>query len=297
MTTSVNFSQPWGGLGDNLQFSNLPKLYNSIGTKFFISIFNYTRNKEIEDLVWIKNDFVSRNKRIFPNVGYKVLIDSNFRLVNQEYNNIQNINVLHGFEPGLGFPEFNLSEYNLKNQSKEFDLILDVNAFSLFKGGVHLYDEEEFNNMINSYTSASSIELIFPNLYKKNIVNKTSNKLEIYRLKDLIEVLLNTKTFVCLNSGSHVLAAGLKEMTGSPKNIISFNNFYDNIKIKSGKVLNKNGKFYFDNVFYHFIKKNSKLKDLENNLNFTDLQDIEPKMDKYIKLNQLYFHYLKKFFK
>jgi hypothetical protein len=297
MTTSVNFSQPWGGLGDNLQFSNLPKLYNSIGTKFFISIFNYTRNKEIEDLVWIKNDFVSRNKRIFPNVGYKVLIDSNFRLVNQEYNNIQNINVLHGFEPGLGFPEFNLSEYNLKNQSKEFDLILDVNAFSLFQGGVHLYDEEEFNNMINSYTSASSIELIFPNLYKKNIVNKTSNKLEIYRLKDLIEVLLNTKTFVCLNSGSHVLAAGLKEMTGSPKNIISFNNFYDNIKIKSGKVLNKNGKFYFDNVFYHFIKKNSKLKDLENNLNFTDLQDIEPKMDKYIKLNQLYFHYLKKFFK
>ena len=44
--------QPWGGLGDNLQFSTLPKLYSEIGYEFYISDQNVYRNPEIKKLVW-----------------------------------------------------------------------------------------------------------------------------------------------------------------------------------------------------------------------------------------------------
>ena len=59
----VIFGQPWGGLGDNLAYSNLPQLYSQAGKEFYISRFNYVRNKEIYDLVWKRNPFV--NKKVF----------------------------------------------------------------------------------------------------------------------------------------------------------------------------------------------------------------------------------------
>ena len=109
-------------------------------------------------------------------------------------------------------------------------------------------------------------------------------------MSDLINVLLRTKTFVCLNSGSHILASGLERNDRKSKKIISFNSFYDDIEINNGKILKKLGKFYFDNVNY-FDDTGLNNKIYKKDLNFLDLQNIESKMDKYTKLNQIYFHY------
>ena len=65
MSKNVVFSQPWGGLGDNIQYSNLPRLYSSIGKDFYISRFNFVRSKELEELCWSSNEYVKSRKKIF----------------------------------------------------------------------------------------------------------------------------------------------------------------------------------------------------------------------------------------
>lgn len=45
--------QPWGGLGDNLQYSTLPELFNEKGIKCYIHVDNSTRNdNEVYDIIW-----------------------------------------------------------------------------------------------------------------------------------------------------------------------------------------------------------------------------------------------------
>ena len=39
----VYFGQPWGGLGDNLQFTTLPRLFSEKGVDFFVSQHNTYR--------------------------------------------------------------------------------------------------------------------------------------------------------------------------------------------------------------------------------------------------------------
>ena len=52
-------SQPWGGLGDNLQFSTIPRLCYENGISFGLSLRNQHRNQEIHDLVWKPNPYVT----------------------------------------------------------------------------------------------------------------------------------------------------------------------------------------------------------------------------------------------
>jgi hypothetical protein len=63
-------AQPWGGLGDNLQFSTLPELFTTLlGDDVWISSQNAVRNKGIYDLVWGQNPFVRGVTEEVPNVG------------------------------------------------------------------------------------------------------------------------------------------------------------------------------------------------------------------------------------
>ena len=55
---SVYLAQPWGGLGDNFGFSNLPRLYKEQNIDFSLSFLKYTRSKEIRNLVWKNNPYV-----------------------------------------------------------------------------------------------------------------------------------------------------------------------------------------------------------------------------------------------
>ena len=124
-------------------------------------------------------------------------------------------------------------------------MVLDLNAFSLFQKGSHFYDLDQFNTTVDFFSSKNTTELSYPNLYKSPPLREKHKKVEIHNLSDLINVLLSTKTFVCLNSGSHILASGLKEMTGSLKKIISFNSFYDDIEINNEKNIEEIRKVLF----------------------------------------------------
>ena len=60
-----NFFQLWGGLGDNIAFSNLPCLYNQQGLKFMY-LLNHSRNSEVSNIV-DNNPYVENLKLLLPN--------------------------------------------------------------------------------------------------------------------------------------------------------------------------------------------------------------------------------------
>jgi len=262
-----------------------------VDKRFFISFLNYSRNSEIYDIAWNRNKNVEKRKKLFPNVGYKILMEHKFRILDEKFNNIQNINKLHGFKPGEGLPEVSLSSNDQRLSTKKYDIVLDLNAHSLFENTNKRYEKSSFDNMIKNFSSQNTIELVYPNLYTGKLINSKNKLKEIKNLDTLIEVILNTNLFVCLNSGSHVLASGIKNLTGYPKKIISFNNFHDEVEINGGKIENKKGKFYFDNVHYEYID----IEYLNINKDSYDTQNISKKMDQYIKLNQIYLNLYEKY--
>ena len=57
MKKELVLHQPWGGLGDNLQFSTLPRRLHKLNCEFNISNKNAYRNDEIKKIVWDINPF------------------------------------------------------------------------------------------------------------------------------------------------------------------------------------------------------------------------------------------------
>ena len=237
----VVLSQPWGGLGDNLGFSNLPRLYSEQNVKFHISFLNHSRTKEISNIVWKTNPYVENFKLLLPNIGYEKVHESGYIPLSDEFNVIQNINKLHGFDPGNGYPEIYLNKIDKQFTNEKNSLVVDLNAFSLFNQDI--YQLNFINDIISEYSKKDAEFLVFPELYQKNILPENIRILSIESIEMLISVLINTDTFVCLNSGSHSLAAALKNKYSFPKKIICY----------YPKKNKKNGDYLYDNVDYEDI--------------------------------------------
>lgn len=287
----VVFSQPWGGLGDNLAFTNLPRLYSALGTNFYISFMNYSRNQDIYDLCWKNNRNVKRVKKLIPNIGFKTFEESGYKVFNEKFNSVQNTNVTHGFEPGFGYPEIQLDNRFNNITDESFNHVVDVQAYSIFNDSEFIYNKKSLQEKINYYSSKNSYNLTYSDLYKQH--NYIENSLEVKNLDHLTSILLNTNTFICLNSGSHVLASTLKYLTGYPKKIISFNNIRDiDVEIKNDKILLKKGLFYFDNVNYEKINIDKKIK---QNTEYEETQNIKQTMGKNLNRHRKLFYYQKRF--
>ena len=251
----VIFGQPWGGLGDNLAYSNLPQLYSQADKEFYISRFNYVRNKEIYDLVWKRNPFVNKKTILPPNIGSKIslLEDS---CIDEKLNIIQNINIKHGFHAGDGYPQIFIDS-GMTSRKVKYENVADFSGFSIFKTLGLTYDLNELKNIEQEILKEIPF-LTYSNLNKQSDATKNKlylNQINIESINSLIKVLTSTETFYCLNSGSHILAAYLKYKFGTPKNIISY---YPGIESKE-RVL---GKYLFDNVNYKnvSIMKNTEAK-------------------------------------
>ena len=214
---NVYFAQPWGGLGDNFVFSNLPRLYDNIGIGFNLSFLNYERNSEIKKTVWKSNPFVKSKLSLnYPNIGSRKL--NKFEIKEHNLNVVQKINIYHGFEKGDGYPDIYLEKDELP--SLKYQIVIDFNAFSMFNTQETIYDLDKLLELRFELNNPDSYFLNYPNLYKTEETKE--NLISSDSINDLIEILLSTETFYCLNSGSHCLAAVLKKNYGYPKKIVSY---------------------------------------------------------------------------
>ena len=100
---AVIIHQPWGGLGDNLQFSTLPERFAELDIQVFISTSNVLRNPEIHELVWGCNPYVAGVSDQPPNAGaVRGAITSKLPL---SIPFVERIEAAHGFEPRNRLPK------------------------------------------------------------------------------------------------------------------------------------------------------------------------------------------------
>lgn len=197
----IIISQPWGGLGDNLQFSTLPKLYNDLGYDVYISKSNVYRNKEIFDLVWKLNPYIKGEIDLPENAGsckgYTVYED----------NFIKNIELSHDLKNGNNkYPEI----YYQPNKLSDYKniLIYDITSISA------KYDDEFiikcFKSVFDKYPNLDKKIVKFKNINNRNLLFN-DNIIEINNIFEYCDIINSCAVFVSLMSGCSVLASAIKK--------------------------------------------------------------------------------------
>lgn len=178
----IIIEQPWGGLGDNLQFSTLPEVGNSLGVKVFISNRNTYRNPDIKKLVWDTNPFIAGFTDAPGNLP-PLNIVSNNHIINWEttlfgtYKNIR---------PKLYYAPIMLDEFKTET-------VIDPNAISRVANFQKIVQDNPDAIILNSDSYKG----------KKNI--KTEN------IFQWVSIMYSARDVICQYSGSSVTMSALNK--------------------------------------------------------------------------------------
>ena len=268
----------FGGLGDHLQFSTLPeefykKYKNNI--KVYISENSSFRNKEIFDLVWKKNPFISGISKLRPNAGH--IQEIKFPQ-NKKKNIIQNWEHAHKLKNANKFPKIyykpkkkikkiflvDLSSVSvfytkseIKKVSKKIKLLRDKYKDFLF---LNVAFEKKIISGGISYNIFSWIKffikrvflnyklLVFGNLNKHYKYDEVlDGKIKVKSLKNYCDLISSSSGIISLHHGQSHLSSAIKNQYN--KKLISIC-----IIPKKYYLLHKNnGMFVFDNIKYTII--------------------------------------------
>lgn len=230
MEKKVILYQPWGGLGDNLVFSTLPKLYHENGYDFYISQKNTYRNPQICDLVWRLNPYVTGISNEEPNIG-----SNKYKKLHTSKSIVYNIESSHEFAPINETPKV---YYNPKVIDYLKDKIIIDN--SCVSGNLFPMD------LISDILEIKDLEkqIMVPNfkynideLHKKEKNDIYKNVIDVDSIFDYCDIINSCYFFICSFSGQSVLASALNK-----KNTICI--------LPNEK---KYSDYLFPNLNYHFV--------------------------------------------
>ena len=213
----IIISQPWGGLGDNLQYSTLPELFSNKGYDVYISTNNKVRNKEIFDLVWGLNPYIKGISDEPSNAGeYKNI---NWPPEEQNEYSIHRVEISHGFEKTNFFPK---NYYNPQIITElNNDILIDLTGSSQVYE-LHKYIEfiDYFTPLImskNKNIKIITFEKIQPSPIFENVYNYLKIKIpqiEYLKVNSLIHycnVIKSCDMIIIVNSGINSLASAIKQ--------------------------------------------------------------------------------------
>ena len=226
MLKKIIISQPWGGLGDNLQYSTLPELFSKKGYEVYISSNNKVRNNEIFNLVWKMNPYIKGICNDLPNAGEcknKFWPD-----VNKNEYSIHRIEISHGFEKNNFYPTIYYTPSIIENLNDIIliDLTGSSQVFEFYKYKefidyfVPLLDEKIKNNNFRikiAKFNNISISPIFNKIYEylhTKITNITN--LDINSLIDYSNIINSIDSLIIINSGINSLSASIKKDKSKP---------------------------------------------------------------------------------
>lgn len=229
----IIISQPWGGLGDNLQFSTLPKLYSEMGHDVYISSRNTYRNLEIYDLVWKLNPYVKGVIDEEPNAGeckgYQIGEDTQF---------IKNIERMHGFYNSPN--KYPIIYYKPKLiESMTATVIYDMTSISSAYSDDFIL--ERFTAVFAQYPVCTVKKIVFKNIHNRTTPDFNTESIEINSIFDYCDLIYSCKAFICLYSGCSVLASAIKQESQTPA-----------IHCFHHSMLHTKGLYIFDNITYQF---------------------------------------------
>jgi hypothetical protein len=184
MDKKIIISQPWGGLGDNLQLSTIPEIAKSLGYEVYVSNQNTYRNQEIKELVWDMNPFIDGytdepgtiDWSKYKHVHGQVIKDVEEMVFGKLY-------TTNG-KPKIYSPD------NQKLEQYKNRIVIDPNAFTGSEIPKHIFTRYKSPILLN--TEHEQYETITT----KSIM-------------EWVQIINSCKRFVCANSGGSVVAAAL----------------------------------------------------------------------------------------
>jgi len=195
--------QPWGGLGDNLQFSTLPQRFSELGYEVYISDKNAYRNFEIFELVWKLNPFVNGISSEDYNIGETSI----YRRIYSDKSIVYNQEACHGIDPKNEIPKiYYKPNFIHEFQDKIFVDLSSVSSFPIKPKYLDLYFKYKhqspniivpnFNGRINSH-----VDINF----------RYNDKIDIKSIFHFCDLIHSCKFFYCCFSGQSALASALNK--------------------------------------------------------------------------------------
>jgi len=225
----IIISQPWGGLGDNLQFSTLPKLYSEMGYEVYISKTNAYRNPEIYDLVWKLNPYIKGESDEPPNAGHC----RRLHFFTPDF--IKNIELSHGLVNGTSlypvvyYTPTTLAEY-------ENTVIYDITSISSSYSDAHIYTM--FTQLFAKYPTCDKKKVTFASIANRETPDFQTDQIIVKDIYHYCDIIYSCRAYISLLSGGSVLASALKQNNPTP-DIHCVHHSYCDI-------------FTFNNALYYF---------------------------------------------
>jgi hypothetical protein len=226
----------WGGIGDVLQFSSLPRRFTELGHAVYLSSKTPFRNPEIKELTINLNPYIVGVSDAEPNCGNPV-----YGIIYQDVcgNFIMNWEVAHGLTPETMYPELYYPPQLVNSISDR--ILLDVTATSA--APQNIYDAEKLRSFIQNTYDRDKITVC---CFHDGIANPLLllDGYDMVFVENIFHyccLIHSCKKFVSLHSGGMVLASALKKygdidadciITHSPFHklaLLKHHHFYDNI--------------------------------------------------------------------
>ena len=230
---TIVICQPWGGLGDNLQYTTLPELYTKQGYNVYISSKNAYRSDELYDLIWKPNPFIKGISDLPANAGAPKSIGNHGDCY------IKNIEISHGLTEGYRI--YPVIYYNSKHiDGIENYIFYDPTSVSSNPNDTTLI--RSFKSVFDKYPKLTPMMLKFKKSYKdikKDVLPGLNT--DIYEIEDIYhfcDVIHSCKVLVSGFSGALVLASAVKQDSATPE----VYSFYEGDSAPNG--------FNFKNIHY-----------------------------------------------
>lgn len=200
--------QPWGGLGDNLQYSTLPEQLSKQGHEVWLSKFNACRNQEIFDLAWKHNKFLRGISEEQPNCGW-IGVDPQ-----QPTYGINKWELLFGADPSEGLPKIYWEPPLLKGFENTVIVDLNFSSCTYFEDKVMavLYRE-----VAQRWPNRDIRQVAFTKKVSHHSYLSKFEQIEVSDIWHYCSLITSCRAVVTLLTGSSPLAAAIKKFNATPQ--------------------------------------------------------------------------------
>tara|TARA_R110001592_G_scaffold119740_1_gene323155 strand:+ start:6396 stop:7157 length:762 start_codon:yes stop_codon:yes gene_type:complete len=214
MSKKIVIYQEWGGLGDNLAHSTIPRLCEKYGYDCYLSKYNKFNNDETYELLFKDIPFIDEKDMSW--------LDRYTPQKNKEWNHLRSIQIGYGFnEAPYSYPFINYTpKFNKELKDKTLVDLSGTHYFTFFK---QYFSKEHILNVYNRILSLDKFANILQ--VEKNNYNDigsvyiTNEKYKINSLFDYCDALYSCKNFITVDSGQSNLASGIKHQFNTKTNI------------------------------------------------------------------------------
>jgi FkbM family methyltransferase len=209
----VVLEQPWGGLGDNLQFSTLPELFARRNIEFYLSSRNKYRNTEILSTVWAANPYVKGILNEPASIGV-AKIELNLENYRKDIPFIARIEMAHGFKPTNHHPIV----YQKPRLREDLfgKVIIDLSSVSYSGGEEKLLRYLQATINWYKYRAEDLLQVSFSSYAaQKGLSFNDIPSIGIDSLADYESALYSASVLITVHSGAKSLAVALRDVPGA----------------------------------------------------------------------------------